>query len=170
MTHEAAKPKIRELHFKPEGYVSSGDVEYLDGLLEHLRANGFDPDKLVFSGFNGVALTKGVTVESHPSIYMMNEAAWRNSIKLGISNPAEYADGWEVPCVGLYDRDQLVHIYSSTMNIDDPEDRIELRDIVPGDALSDQPPSTPIEEAVVHKNYPGSTPSDALVGIVYLED
>lgn len=171
MKHEAPKPKIRELHFKPEGYTSSSDIEFLEEFLGFIKDKGFNPDKVVFSGFDGTPLVKGEPLPQHPSIYMMNEAAWRNSIKMGISNPAEYADGWEVPCVGLYEREQLAHVYSSKMHLDDPiEDRIELSDVVLGDLLADQPPEIPIEEAVVHKNYPEGSPTDALIGIVFLED
>lgn len=170
MRHEAVKHKIPELHFKPEGYASTGDAEFLDELLGMLRAKGFDPNSLVFSGFDGTSVARGETIPRHLSIFGMNENGWRKAIKELESNPAEYAEGWDTPCIGLYDKSQLAEVYSADFLTDyeDTESRIELGNISIGEYLSELGPEAPIEEALVHKDYPEGSPVDALVGLVYL--
>jgi hypothetical protein len=167
--HEIEKPEIPRLYFKPEGYTSTADPELLDGLLELLRANGLDPAELVFSGFDGTAIKHGEPLPQYDHIHAMNEAAWRKAIENHEENPAEYADGWDTPCIGLYDIHQLAHVYSSKMNLADVNERIQLSDVVLGDPLDDIPPGEPVEEAVVHKNYPESPVTSAVVGLVFLE-
>lgn len=168
MPHEAIKQKIPQLHFKPEGYLSSGDAEFLDELKTFLEANGFDPGDLIYSGFDATEVAKGEPVPRHPFIFAMNEAAWRNAVKYRETNPAGYAEGWETPCIGLYDRNQLAQAYAYGIKLENIDDRVELSRIELGANLEDLPPD-PIEEAVVHKDYPDRSPTDALVGLVYLE-
>lgn len=169
MRHEALKQKIPKLHFKPEGYISSNSEEFLDAMLELLRAEGFDPDNLIYSGFDGTKAARGEEIPKYEYIFAMNEAGWREAIKKDDSNPAEYADGWQTPCIGLYDRSQLAHVYSADIDLEDINDRVELKHIRISNNLADLPLAKPIEEAVVHKNYPDSSPTDALVGLVYLD-
>lgn len=170
MPHERRKQKnIRQLRFKPEGYVSPGDTEFLDELLDTLKASGFDPEGLVFSGFDGTEAAKGQPMPKYSYIFAMNEAGWKAAVKDHEENPAEYAEGWDTPCIGLYDRGQLTHVYSSNIDQKDLDERVELTNIKLGDNLADLPPETPVQEAVVHKDYPNASPSDALVGVVFLE-
>lgn len=168
MSNEKIKQKFKELHFKPEGYLSSGDEDYLDELISAIKASGIDSETLVYSGFDGTDISKGGSVPRHPYIFAMNEAGWRNAIKYRETNPAQYAEGWETPCIGLYDKHQLAQAYSYGIKLEDVNERIELSKIDMGAKL-DELPHGPVEEAVVHKNYPHASPTDALVAIVYLE-
>lgn len=176
MSPENKQPKkIPEIHFRPEGYISGHDEEFLDQLLETLAQHGYSPAELVYSGFEGKNLVKGQAIERYPYVFAMNEAGWRSAIKYGEENPAVYAEGWDVPCIGLYDRHQLAHVYSSDLidsgDIEElVEGRVELTNIKPGELLGRLPPDAPIEEAVVHRNYPEQSPTDALVGLVFIED
>lgn len=171
MSHEKPKQRIPEVEFKSEGYVSSADVEFLDKFLETLKAKGFEPDELVFSGFDGTSTTKGEAIPRHSSIYGMNEAGWRKAIKELDANPAEYAEGWDTPCIGLYDKSQLAEVYSADLLTDyeDTESRIELGNVSIGEYLSDLGLDVPVQEALVHKDFPGGSPTDALIGLVYLD-
>ena len=177
MGREVTKPKrMPKMHFRPEGYASSGAEDFLEGLLAELREKGYEPDDLVFSGFDGTAVARGEAVPRYPCIFVMNEAGWRQAVKYREQNPADYAEGWETPCLGLYYRHQLVHVYSAGLaeagfDIDDDtlHGRVELGDIELGDALDVLAPSTPVEEAVVHRDYPDGSPTDALVGVVFID-
>lgn len=168
MSHETLKQKITELHFKPEGYASSGNEDFLDELIGLLETNGFDRENLVYSGFDGTDLAKGKTLPRHPYIFAMNETGWRNAIKYHETNPAQYAEGWETPCIGLYEKNQLAQAYAYGIKLENLNDRIELSRIEVGTKFEGMPIG-PIEEAVVHKDYPEASPTDALVGLVYLE-
>lgn len=167
---EVLEHRVPELHFKPEGYKSSGDAEYLEGLLDKLKNEGFEPQTLVFSGFDGTQVAGGEQLPRYPYIFGMNEAAWRQAIKYREANPAEYAQGWQTPCIALYDKQQLAQVYSSVMHLSEIEDRIELSGIDVGEPLSELDPGVPVQEALVHKDYPDGSPSDALVGLVYLDE
>lgn len=171
MRRELVKEKTPELRFKPEGYISTGNPEFLDELLSMLRGRGFDPDNLVFSGFDGTNLARGEVMPRHPTIFGMNEAGWRKAIKKLDSNPAEYAEGWDMPCIGLYDRSQLAEVYSADVlnDYEDTEGRIELGNISISEYLSDLRSDVPIQEALVHKDFPEGSPTDALIGLVYLD-
>ena len=168
---ESLKHRVRKMHFKPEGYVSSGDIECLKIFLEKIGAWGFEPDDLVFSGFDGASILRGEPIPQHPSIYAMNEAGWRMAIKGLEANPAEYAEGWETPCIGLYDKSQLAEVYSADFlnDFDDMDSRVELGNVSISQYLADLGPEVPVEEALVHKNYPEGSPIDALVGLVYID-
>ena len=195
MRHEAVKQKIPELHFKPEGYISSDSAEFLDEFLGFLRSKGLDPESLVFSGFEGKSIAKGEPLPRDPSIYGMNEAGWREAIRLHEENPAGYAKGWYVPCIGLYDRDQLSHLYphesvNHPINIEEtgltqvevggnvydvdgvPEfidKRIEFTSADPGEPLANLPPDLLVKEEVAHIDFPEGSPTDALVSLVYID-
>jgi len=171
MRYEAVRPKIPQLHFKAEGYISSSDVEFLEHFLNFLKDKGFKPEDLIFSGFDGTSVAKGESIQRHPIIFGMNEAGWREAIRTLEGNPAEYAESWDTPCVGIYDKSQLAEVYSSEMLADqeDINSRIEHSEVVLGEYLSDLDPATPFEEALAHKDYPNGSPTDALVGLVYLD-
>jgi hypothetical protein len=155
MRHEAIKPKpdFKILRFRPEGYVSTSDPEYLDQLIKTVKAKKLDPDQLVFSGFNGRVLADGGQLPKLNAIYAMNLAGWRDALKAHHdTNPAQYAERWEqaggVPCIGLIDRTQLREVYSHDVP-EHPENIIEAeedwRDVkfegvpvqIPDDILSD---------------------------------
>jgi hypothetical protein len=180
MRHEALKQNIPHLKFIPEAYYSSSDPEFLDAFLELLRKNNFDPDQLVFSGFEGKDFVRGGEIPKYPYIFAMNEAGWREVRRPGEQNPADYAQGWDIPCIGLYDKTQLAEIYSSNIELGDQDDlddqddmlesRVKLSDITLGHALADMPTDKPVVEAVAHKDYPNGSPTDALVGLVFIQD
>lgn len=168
MKHEMLRQKIPNLRFQPEGYLSSGSEEYFDELMVMLKEAGFDTARLVYSGFDGTDIARGAPLPRHPYIFAMDETGWRKAVKYHESNPAQYAEGWETPCLGLYDRDQLAQAYAYGIKLENVNDRIELSDIEIGAKLQ-QEPLGPVDEAVVHKDYPDASPSDALVGLVYLD-
>ena len=171
MSPETQTKKVHTLHIKPEGYYSPGDPEFLDQLKQQLADGGFNVEELLFSGFDGTGIKSVQDIPRHPYIFAMNEAGWRGALKIHEHNPAEYAEGFEVPCIGVYDKNQLCEIYAS--NIDQEitlEDRVELKDIVLGDALKSMPPSQAVSEAIAHLNYPEGSPTDALLAMVFIEE
>lgn len=171
MQHEALQHKLPELHFRPEGYTGSGDEEFLNQLLSFLSARGLEPDQLLFSGFDGTKLKKGEPMPRYNAVFAMNEAGWREALRLRDLNPASYAEDWDTPCIALYDKGSLAEAYSYDFdNADSEEDtRLEFKNIVVGEALSDVPADKGLEEAFVHKDYPDGSPTDALVGLVFIE-
>jgi len=170
MTNEVIKQNLPHLHFKPEGYLSGGDEEFLDQFLDFIGRSGFDPRQLVYSGFDGSSASKGEEVPRYPYVFVMNEAAWRQAITHREENPAEYAEGWDTPCIGLYDKQQLVHVYSSDIDLEDIHDRVELGAIERGEQLADIPEGSAVKEAVIHQGYPETSPTDALVGLVFIDE
>jgi hypothetical protein len=170
--HEAIKPKIPEMHFKPEGYVSSGSDEFLEAFLDELKTNGYETKDLVFSGFDGTDVASGEEVPRHPYIFAMDVAGWRTANRRVVENPATYAEGWKIPCIGLYDKNQLAEVYYGVteQDLEDLNSRIELSDISLGRRLNELPPGTVVEEAVAHVNFPDASPTDALVGLVFLDN
>jgi hypothetical protein len=169
MSQEKINKKIPEIRFKPEGYVSSSSEEFLDEFLEALKTRGFKPEDLIFSGFDGALPVQSESAPEH--IFGMNEAGWRGAIKHFVSNPADYAEGWDTPCIGLYDRTDLAEIYSADFpdDYEDAQSRIKLENIVVGERLADLELDVPIKEGLVHKDFPEGSPTDALVGLVYLD-
>lgn len=170
MRREALKSKIPELHFEPEGYTTSGDPEFLDQLLEYLRSSGYDPDNLLFSGIEGKEISGGKDIPRHGGVFAMNQAGWRKALNLKEANPAMYAaKKADVPCIALYDRDQMAHIYNHSIHQEEDGSNapIEIDDIEIGDALADLPLGDVVEEAVTHRYYPNALPADALVGLVF---
>lgn len=170
MPSETLKPKrLKEIDFRPEGYLSSGDSDYLDELIARLSQEGLSSGDLVYSGFDATDYLSGQPMPRHDYIFAMDEKGWREAVKFRAENPAQYAEGWKTPCIGIYDKSQLAQAYSYNFeNAAETEGRIELSDITLGENLSDLPPGTPVEEAVVHKDYPNGSPTDALVGLVFL--
>lgn len=170
MQHEEIAQKLPQLHFNPEGYVSPSDVEFMDQFFSMLRSNGYDPEGLVFSGLDGTKFARGEPVPRYQAIFAMNEAGWKKAIKTHYQNPAQYAEGWETPCIGLYDKQQLAQVYSADHHIEDVNERFELSGIKLGEALADLPAGEPVEEAVAHRDYPNGSPTDALVGLVFIDE
>ncbi len=171
MHQEALKQReIKEIHFKPEGYIADSGVEFLDQFIARLRAEHLNPDDLIFSGFDGLSISKGEALPRHPSIFGMNEAAWREAARLDDMNPAVYTRGSDKPCIGLYDRSQLAWAYSYGIKDGSIDDRMVLNNIVLGENLVELSPDVPVEEAIVHIDYPHRFPDEALVGLVFLED
>jgi len=172
MRHEAIKQKnILKVQFSPEIYISSSDVEFLDEFLKELRQCNLDPDDLVFSGFDGKQAAAGENIPVYPYIFAMNETGWRNALKYRDYNPAQYAEEWEIPCIGLYDKSQLAEgrSYGLTQDAFDLDGRVELANVHKGADLDSLGPDAPVEEVVVHRNFPNLSPTDALVGLVFVE-
>lgn len=169
------EPKVPELHFRPEGYVNTSGQEFLAEFMDFIESQGFNPSDLVFSGFGGSAIIKDGSIPRPPFIFIMNHAAWKDAASShGVEpTPADYADGQDAPCIGLYDKNQLVHTESYDIGID-PENyaettKVENIDPKKGELLSEIPADQEIKEVAVHKDYPASSPSDALVGLVFVE-
>lgn len=177
MSPEINGKKIPELYFKPEQIVTEDDAEFFDELCSFLAAKGFDPAALVYSGFDGEPIKQGQEVPSYSYIFAMNAAGWKNALETGQENPAVYAFGVsKVPVLGLYDKNQLAdarphevkpleydeegHNYNERIQLDDIEKRENLQDL-PADKI--------IDETVVHKDFPDASPTDALVGLVFLD-
>ena len=119
--HEKQKPKVPELHLKFDTWVEPSDPEFLDALVELIANNGFNPDELVFSGFDGTPLLEGKPLKRNAGIYAMNLTGWRRTLNQpGKNNPAMYAG--EVPCIGLYDASQLAEVYLPKHHRKDPID------------------------------------------------
>lgn len=176
MSPENKKPsKVPEIHFKPEGYVSTDDIEFLEQLVEKLRENGLNPDDLIYSGMDASHLYEADGTVKRPSaIFAMNETGWVRAAKSHGSTPAGYAAGGNNPRIALYNRNQLAHAYSYKLHQDEKDYNapITITDIVPGDALAGRPQSEVVEEVVIHKDYPqnqDASPTDALLGVVVFE-
>jgi len=170
MSPEEETSKVPILRINPEGYYSPGDSEFLEQFLQQLTDNGYDVKTLLFSGFDGTGVKSAQDIPRYPYIFGMNESGWREAIRIHEDNPAEYAEGFDIPCIGVYEAKQLCEIYSS--NIDQEitlEDRVELTDIRLGDALQGLPPGRAVSEAVAHLNFPEGSPTDALLAIVFID-
>ena len=170
MSPEKEKSQAQVLHIKPEGYYSPGDPEFLEQFLQFLRDAGFNVKNLFFSGHDGTGVNSAQDVPRYQYIFGMNEAGWREAIRIRESNPAEYAEGFDTPCIGVYDAGQLCEVYNSAISQEaESEDRVELEDITLGERLQDLPPDRPVNEAVVHNNFPDGSPTDASVAYVFID-
>lgn len=170
MLHEHQKQNIPVLHFQAEGYVSTKDIEFLDQFNQFLENHGINPDELVFSGFDGTNISGPQDMQHHLTIYVMNQAGWKDAVKYHKENPADIADGFEVPVIGLYKKSDLSEVISGEIkDTTNTDDRIELDDVKLSNPLNELSSDVPISEAVVHKNYPDSSPTDALVGLIFID-
>lgn len=167
--------KPLELTICPEGYWSPADATFLDTLKDAIIAHGLEPDQLVFSGFDGTEIKTNKTLPRHHHIFAMDEAGWREAIGRHEQNPAQYAMDYDTPCIGLYDRSQLAEPYhydASTVAENEDgtfDDRTEIKNVQMGRLLGSEPLALPVNEAVVHADYPSTLATDALVGLVYIE-
>mgnify|MGYP001577117208 CR=1 FL=1 len=172
MRHEVLKPKIPQLHFKPESIVTEDDAEFFDELLIFLESKGYKPDELLYSGFDGEPIVRGIDIPRPPCIFAMNVAGWREALRVGEANPAVYAFGSStVPVLGLYERKQLALARPHYINQDkfDYNKPVDLGRIEKWEDLSELPVDAIVEETVVHKDFPEGFPADALVGLVFLD-
>jgi hypothetical protein len=180
ITPENTAPKIKVLHFKPEGYVHPDDADFLEQFIEFLHNERYDgrltqtPDQLVYSGVD-VSKIYAEGVNKRPdAVFGMNEISWkRNASKsYGETTPGGYAKDATIPAIFLYDRDMLAHAESYQLHLDpnDPNQIVGITDIVPGRPLAGEHIDDPVEEAVIHKDFPHKSPVDAQVGIVYIGD
>ena len=176
MSPETKKPnKPAEIHFKPEGYTPPDSIEFFEQLVGKLREAGFNPDEIIYSGADASYLfEKDGSVKRPNAIFAMNETGWVRAAKSHETTPAGYADSGDEPRIALYDRSQLAHAYSYHVDQDESDyyAPIPITDIVPGDALAGRPSSEVINEVVIHKDYPqnpDASPTDALLGIVFLD-
>lgn len=178
MSPEIKKPnKIPQLHFRPEGYVSDTGEEFYQQLVTFLKSYGLDPEQLVFSGTDAASVLdeRGNPKPSPQAIFGMNQVGWLDAAKHHDMTPASYADkeGGSQPCILLYERSQLAEAKSYNVSMEDDDDYtspVHATNIVPGDRLEDLPTQHRVNEVVIHKDFPQALPSDALVGIVYIED
>jgi hypothetical protein len=168
--------KLTEIHFKPEGYVSTDGIEFLEQLVEKLRQEtNLNPDDLIYSGTGAEHLYNADGSVKRPNaIFAMNETGWVRAAKDHETTPAGYADSGDDPRIALYDRSQLAHAYSYRVDQDETDyyAPVHITDIVPGDALAGRPSSEVVNEVVIHKDYPqnpDASPADALLGIVVFE-
>jgi hypothetical protein len=112
------QPKLRELTFIAAEGLGADDPEFLSGFIGFLKSKGYDPDQLVFSGFDGTAVKKGQPLERKPGIFAMNLAGWETTFtgsEGAVNNPAQYAEDYEglgAPAIGLFDKNQLAEAYS----------------------------------------------------------
>lgn len=176
-SHETQKPKLRIMRFTPEGYVSDTGEEFYEQFAEVVRSRGFDPLQLVFSGTDAaLALDEhGRPKPSPQAVFGMNQAGWLDAAKHHDMTPASYADKdeGEQPCILLYDRSQLAEAKTYDVYMEDSEDpasRVRATNVVPGAKLEDLPLEKIVNEVVIHKDFPDVLPSEALLGLVYLED
>lgn len=176
-SHETQKPKLRIMRFTPEGYVSDTGEEFYEQFAEVVRSRGFDPLQLVFSGTDAaLALDEhGRPKPSPQAVFGMNQAGWLYAAKHHDMTPASYADKdeGEQPCILLYDRSQLAEAKTYDVYMEDSEDpasRVRATNVVPGAKLEDLPLEKIVNEVVIHKDFPDALPSEALLGLVYLED
>ncbi len=174
MSPETKKPnKIKEIRFKPEGYISTDGIEFLEQLIEKLhRETNIDTDAAIYSGLDASHLYEADSSVRRPNaIFAMNETGWVRAIKQHKNTPAFYALSGDYPRIAIYDRNLLAHAYSYKMHedLEDYNAHIIITDIVPGDALADRPQSEVVEEVVIHKDYsqdPDASPTDALLAVV----
>lgn len=172
--HEAVKPKIPEIHFMPEGYVDPDGPEFLEQLLQKLREVGFDITNLVFCGVDGALIySQDGSIEKPNAIFAMNETGWRDAITKGVITPAGYVKkDADVPCIALYDARHLAEpeSYKLRQNLENYWEPVQIYNIVPGDDLAPIIPSDSAQEVIIHEGFPDASPSDVLVGLVFIEE
>ncbi len=154
--------------------MDPGKLEFLEQLLRKLREAGFDTGNLVFCGMDGRYIySQDGSIEKPDAIFAMNETGWRGVITKGGITPADYVKkDADVPCIALYDARQLAvpEHYELRQNLDDYWAPVQIGDIVPGENLAAITPSDSVEEVVIHRDFPNASPSDALVGLVLVEE
>jgi hypothetical protein len=178
--HEPSRPKKRKFHFRPEGYVHPDDIEFLEQFVEFLQEErlagrfGFTPDELIYSGIDASKILAAGVKQKAEAVFAMNEVCWKRNAEKphGKTTPGGYAKDATRPAILLYERNQLAHAseYKLRLDPEDPTQIVEIYDIVPGQLLINEQIDEDVEEVVIHKDYPHKSPTDALVGIVYLED
>lgn len=187
MSPETKKPnKPTEIHFKPEGYTPPDSIEFFEQLVGKLREAGFNSDEIIYSGMDAANLyNPNGSIKRPQGIFGMNEIAWVKAAKNHDDTPAGYATGgmdprYELgeakPVIALYDRNQLALVYSHNMRqelIDYAKPvELDLEDAEINYNLADRPSSDPVEEVMVHKDFPqdpDASPTDALLGVVVFE-
>lgn len=154
------------IEYRPEFYVSSSDDEYLADIEELLAGHDVDPAKIVYSGFGGHFVRDGsLDIPRPPAIYVMNSLGWRDIDHTSAAQYAEqYADTDEIPVIGVYHTDQLLHA-AGIFEDEEEEDLLEnIAQIVVGLPLSDT--NGGIYDLVVHREYPEKSPADALAAMI----
>ena len=176
--HDSPKPKVIEIHFKPEGYFSPSDEDGRDQILGILQAHGVDPARHVFSGLSGNEFDPAAGLPRYSYFYVMNLAGWDEAIELGKPTPADYAMDVDNPCIAVFDKNQLAEVFGAETHLnpqtDDMRiDPIKLENVKSGDDLETMEPGRVVSEEVVHKNLtddPSASPADALVALIYLDE
>ncbi len=173
ITKDSHKPPV--LTFRPEvSGISS--PEFLAQFLEFLKSSEIDPDKVVYSGFDGSILDNGEEYPNRDYIHVMNEAAWRVAGRPDLmypKNPAQYA-GPDNGYIGIYDLDRLAEAYGEDdspfeiVTWDDVYDEREFTGMAKGDALTRFDPSIPFSGTVVPLQ-DAQTIADTLVALIKIE-
>ncbi|HEX5395445.1 MAG TPA: hypothetical protein VFW52_03800 [Candidatus Saccharimonadales bacterium] len=165
--------ELIKAEFKPDGYVSPSDPEYIEQFAAFLESLGLNPDDFIYSGFNGIGIKHGWPPDEHQVIFGMDLAGWQETYQTHHTenNPAEYASGQDAPCIGIYKLKELAKAYHfnppevSQENLDDKM-LIEINELY---LDKDDDDSQELEGAFTHKD-PYKTTKDALVGVVFLRD
>lgn len=175
----SSKTNIIRAKFEFAGYPNDSSLEYFEAILDTVRQMGFDPKEVIFTGIHDVGSKKTDVFLPHRTIYGMNEAAWRQIIKVPDSlAAATYAHQGDNPRLVLYDRKQLATAASTDLSIGsegediihhyDSGERMLHSNITKLDDLADMSPDEPVSETLIHKDDPSKTPRDAVLGIIEL--
>jgi hypothetical protein len=159
------------LTFNYNSYETSpDDIEFLFKLRQFLKANGLENYSFFFRGADGNHLDQEIS-EEQKNVFGMNQAGWVKALNEGEPNPANYAD-FQEKFILVYDADQLVEIYGGKMSIDpnSPEEKAIYSDFELGDPLKDSSVDHPVQEGVVHIEYPNISPNSCLLAIVKIEE
>lgn len=148
------RPPHRGVHI-----ATPEDMEFFERFLKALGDEGLGSEDLVYSGFDGAPIRQqGTDPEDtrRHNIWVMDQKFWRWALGTTATATAiDYAERNEVPCIGVYDMEQL-----RVSEEDEPDVALaEMRDA----------DSTGIFHRVTHRDYPDSFPSAALRGYVFFE-
>lgn len=156
----------RILRFKRESYIDTSDIEFLDQLKNFLCAKGIDTEGLVYSGNDAAVF---LDENDRPqAIHAMNEAGWREAVRIGEPNPAMFTERESItPAIGIYDGTQIRQVYSYKLHEHGGTTEVEVESV--GEPLTELGADRPVTEVVAHVDYPQRSPADALLGVVLLE-
>ena len=156
---------------------SNMDIEFLASFLRALVDHSLVSSDLVFSGINGEGIKKKPQAPVLPQgpNWVMDEKTWRKGLTYTTpSSPADYAERYAIPCIGIYDMGQ-VRIVNE---IDGEKLRShQISDFAregfditrPLRALRNENPDAEIYDPVVHIDHPDGSLADALQGVAFLE-
>ena len=158
-----AKYPFPVVRFEVPDIVSSGDDEYLDLLNETLQrdADQVDLSLAAYRGFDGAFTnSRQRTLPRASTIFVMNDSGRRRANQSGERNPAQYAEDYDVPAIGVYDMSKLRRI---------SEYAADSTPAAIGEALTSSGLTFPVNEEVVHMDYPQTSVNDALAALVLPE-
>lgn len=138
--------------------TKQADREFLEVFLGTLAEHGLESDDLVFRGFDGAPIKqKGENPDAdRHDIWVLDEKFWRWALTTTSTATAiEYAEYHRMPCVGVYDLNQL----RVSEKGEPSSGLLEVR------ASSEEG----IFNRVTHVDYPKALPAAALQGLVFFE-